>query len=98
MMGRAKGSGRHQRRPIPGEPGGAVDARCLKGLGEGHRRQDSGEPPGQHRFARPRRSQKKQIMVRTPAYHFASPVPLGMPMDPLMNLFVKLPHQYEAIS
>jgi hypothetical protein len=30
-----------------------VDPRGLDGLGEGHRGQDGGEPPGQHRLARP---------------------------------------------
>ena len=38
----------------PVQAGDAVDARGLNGLGEGHRRQDGGEPPGQHRRARPR--------------------------------------------
>jgi hypothetical protein len=38
------------------------------------------------------------MMVRMPASHFASPVPLGMPMDSLLNRLVKRPHQYEAIS
>jgi hypothetical protein len=53
MMGRAKRSGRHQRRTVPGEAGDAVDPRGLNGLGEGHCRQDGGEPPCQHRFTRP---------------------------------------------
>jgi hypothetical protein len=68
-----------------------VGARGLKGLGQGHGRQNGGEPPGQGR-------EQEEIMVRTPAYHFASPVPLGMPMDPLLNLLVKLSHQYRAMS
>jgi hypothetical protein len=29
-----------------------MDARGFDGLGEGHRRQDRGEPAGQHRLAR----------------------------------------------
>jgi hypothetical protein len=37
--------------------------------------------------------EREDVVDRTPAYHFASPVPLGMPMDPLLNLLVKLPHQ-----
>jgi hypothetical protein len=37
-------------------------------------------------------------MGRTPAYHFASPVPLGMPMDLLLNLLVKQLNEYGAIS
>ena len=41
--------GCHPRRAVAGEPGDAVDARGLTGLGKGHRRQDGGEPPHQHR-------------------------------------------------
>jgi hypothetical protein len=37
-------------------------------------------------------------MVRTPACHFASPVLLGVPMNTLPNLLVKLPHAYGALS
>jgi hypothetical protein len=47
--------------------GDTVDARGLNGLGEGHRRQDGGEPPGQHRLARPWRTKEEDIMVTTPA-------------------------------
>jgi hypothetical protein len=52
--GCAKWAGRHQRRAVAGEAGDAVDARGLDGFSQDHRRQDGGEPPGQHRLARPR--------------------------------------------
>jgi hypothetical protein len=51
----------------PGEAGDAVDTRGLDGLGQGHRRQDRGQPAHQHRLPRPRRAQEEEIMVRTPA-------------------------------
>jgi hypothetical protein len=38
---------------IAGEAGAAMDARDLDGFGEGHIRQDGGEPPGRHRLPRP---------------------------------------------
>jgi hypothetical protein len=44
-----------------------MDTRGLNGLGEGHRRQDGGEPPGQHRFARARIAQQEEVMRTTPA-------------------------------
>ena len=56
MVGRTKGSSGDQRRTVSGQAGDAVDARGLNGLGEGHHRQDSGQPPCQHRLTRPRRS------------------------------------------
>jgi hypothetical protein len=37
-------------------------------------------------------------MGRTPAYHFASQMFLGMPMAPLLNLLVKRPNGYGAVS
>jgi hypothetical protein len=55
MARRAKRAGRDQRRAVAGEAGDMVDTRGLNSLGEGHRRQDGGEPPCQHRLARPRR-------------------------------------------
>ena len=61
------GRARDQRCAVPGEARDAVNARGLNGLGQGHRRQDGGEPPGQHRCARPWRSQEEDIMGRTPA-------------------------------
>jgi hypothetical protein len=80
-----------------GAAGDTVDARGLDGLSQDHGRQDGGEPPGQHGRARPRGSEQEDVVRRTPAYHFASPMSLGMPMAPLLNLLVKRPHQYEAI-
>jgi hypothetical protein len=44
-----------------------VDACRLNGFGQGHRRQDGGEPPGQHRRASPRGAEQEEIMLRTPA-------------------------------
>jgi hypothetical protein len=70
---------------VTGEAGDAMDARGFEGRGEGHGRQDGGAPAGQPRLARSGWTQEQDIMGRTPAYHFASPVPLGMPMDPLLN-------------
>jgi hypothetical protein len=67
MVGRATRAGRDQRRPVAGEAGDAVDTRGLNRLGEGHRRQDGGQPPCQHRRARPRGAEQEQIMVKTPA-------------------------------
>jgi hypothetical protein len=49
-------------------------------------------------LARPWGTKEEQIMVRTPAYHFTSPVPLGLLMAPLLNLLIKQHHQYGAIS
>ena len=76
---------------MAGEAGDGVHARGLERV-ERHRRQEGGEAPGQHDFARPRGAEEEHIMGRTPAYHFASPVPLGMPMDPLMNLLARQAH------
>ena len=56
-----------QGRAVAGEAGNAVDARGPEGFGEGHRRQDEGEPPGQHGLARPRRADKEEVWVTTPA-------------------------------
>jgi hypothetical protein len=63
VVGGATRAGRDPRRAVPGAAGDAVDARGLKGLGEGHRRQDGGEPPGQHRLARPRGAEQEQIVA-----------------------------------
>jgi hypothetical protein len=75
-----------------------MEACRLDGFGQGHRRQDGGESPGQHRRAGPRGAEQEDVVRRTPAYHFASPRSLRMPMDPLLNLLVKLGHQCGAIS
>ena len=56
-----------QRRAGAGEAGDAVELCGLDGFGEGHRRQDGGQPPGQHRLARPGRADEEDIMGRTPA-------------------------------
>jgi hypothetical protein len=48
LVGGAKRASRHQRGAGAGEAGDAVDARRLNGLGEGHRREDGGEPACQH--------------------------------------------------
>jgi hypothetical protein len=58
---------RDARGAIAREADDAMDARRLNGLGEGHRRQDGGEPPGQHRLARPWRTKKEDVVGRTPA-------------------------------
>jgi hypothetical protein len=88
-MGGVKRPSRDQHRAIAREAGDAMDARGLNGSSQGHRRQDGGEPPCQQGRARPRGAEEEHIMVKTPAYHFASPVPFRMPMAPLMNLPVK---------
>jgi hypothetical protein len=46
----------------------------------------------------PGRAEEEDVGDRTPAYHFASPVLLVMPMAPLLNRLVKRPHQYRALS
>jgi hypothetical protein len=67
MMRGATRPARDHRRPAAREPGNAVDARGLKGLGRGHGWQDGREPLRQHRRARPWRIKEEQMMVRTPA-------------------------------
>jgi hypothetical protein len=96
--GGAKRADRHQRSAGAGEAGDAMDARGLDGLGEGHGRQERGEPTRQPRRARPRRPQEQDVVGTTPAYYFASPMSLRMPMDLLLNLLVKLENQCRAIS
>jgi hypothetical protein len=58
---------RDQRRTVPGEAGDAVDPCGFNGLGKRHRWQDGGEPPSQHRLARPWRPKKKDVVGTTPA-------------------------------
>jgi hypothetical protein len=67
VMRGATRAGRHQRRAVAGEASAAMGTCGLKGLGEGHRRQDRGESPCQARLARPRGAEQGHIMVRTPA-------------------------------
>ena len=81
VVGRATRAGRDQRRAVAGEARDAVDTRGLNGLGEGHRRQDGGEPPGQHRLARPWGTQEEDVMGRTPASRSPWHVPLDMVID-----------------
>jgi hypothetical protein len=78
VVGRATRAGRDQRRAVAGAAGDAVDTRGLNRLGEGHRRQDGSERPGEHRLARPRGAEEQQSMGRTPACACAS-IPLSRP-------------------
>ena len=73
----ATGASRHQRGAVAGEACDTVDTRDLNGFGEGHRRQDGGEPPGQHRRARPRGTEEKDVMDRTPAFGSPEHAALG---------------------
>jgi hypothetical protein len=68
---------RDRGRPVAHAAGGAMDARGLDGLGQGHRRQDGGEPPGQHRRARPRRAEQEGVVVTTPTSSLTSRTPTG---------------------
>ena len=86
MMGGATRESRHQRGAVAGAAGDTMDACGLNGLGEGHRRQDGGESAGQHRLARPGRTKQKEIMVTTPASHFASPELLALPSANTVDL------------
>jgi hypothetical protein len=52
---------------LAGEAGDTMDACRLNGFGQGHRRQDGGEPACQHQRARPRGAQQEEVMGRTPA-------------------------------
>jgi hypothetical protein len=97
-MGGAKRADRHQCGAVACEARDTMDARRLNGLGQRHRRQDRGQSPRQHRLASPRGAEQEDIVSRTPAYYFASPMSLRMPIDPLLNLLVKRPHQYGALS
>src|SRR5262245_26029444 len=68
LMRGAERSGRDQGGAIAGEAGDAVEAGGLNGLGEGHRREDGGEPAGQPRLPRPRRAQEENVVGTTPAF------------------------------
>jgi hypothetical protein len=73
MLGGAELAGRDQRRTCAGEPGDAVEARDLQGLGRGHRGQDGGQPPRQPRLPRPRGAeQEEDVLVRQPVLLFTS--------------------------
>jgi hypothetical protein len=53
VLGGATRPGRDQRRAVTGAAGDAVEEHGVEGFREGHRRPESGEPPGRHRRARP---------------------------------------------
>jgi hypothetical protein len=72
MMRCAARAGRDPRRAVAGETSDAVDTRGLNGLGEGHRREDGGEPPCQHRLADPRGADEEDVVGRTSASPSAS--------------------------
>jgi hypothetical protein len=57
---------------VPGGPGDAIIAHGLVGFSRVHRRQHSGEPPYQHRFARPWGTKEEDVVGRTPASPSAS--------------------------
>jgi hypothetical protein len=67
VMGGTKRAGRHQRGAVAREARDTMEARGLDGLGQGHRRQDGGEPAGQHRRPRPRGAQEHDVVVEKPA-------------------------------
>src|SRR5262245_37143603 len=67
VMRGPKGTGRDQRRALPGEAGHTVEARGLEGFRQGHGGQDGGEAPRQHRRAGPWRAQEEEVVIRTPA-------------------------------
>jgi hypothetical protein len=94
----ATGARHDPRQAVAGAAGDAMDVGGVEGLGEGHGRQDRGEPAGQPRRARSGWTQKQDVVGTTPAYYFASPMSLRMPMDLLLNLLVKLENQCRAIS
>jgi hypothetical protein len=71
---------------MAGEAGDGVNARGLERFSDGHRRQDGGESPCQHRLARPRGAEQEDVVVRTPAYHFASPELLALPSANTVDL------------
>jgi hypothetical protein len=78
VVGRAKRASRHQRGAVAGEAGDTMDACSLKGFGQGHRRQDDGEPPCQHRLARLWGTKEEDVVGRTPASSSAPRASLGV--------------------
>jgi hypothetical protein len=69
-----------------------VAALSLNGFGEGHRRQDGGEPPRQHQLLYPRWAQKEYMMVTmvtTPASSSALQEPPELPRAPSVNELLK---------
>ena len=85
-MGGATRAGRHQGRAVAREASDTMDARRLEGFGQGHRRQDRGESPPQHRRAGPRRAEEQHIMVTTPASASGSPRPPGVAENMLASV------------
>jgi hypothetical protein len=65
VLGRAERPGGDQRRPVAGEAGDAMDAGGLNRFGQGHGRQDGGEPPGQHPCARSRTAKNEKVIDTT---------------------------------
>jgi hypothetical protein len=65
---------RDERGTLTGEAGDTMAARGLNGLGEGHCRQDGGQPPRQPRLPRPR-IQPQDVVGRTPVSTPRSPRP-----------------------
>jgi hypothetical protein len=61
VMGRATRAGRDPRRTVPGEAGNTVDARGLKGLGEGHGWETGGEAPGDVEWPAPGRPWRRTL-------------------------------------
>jgi hypothetical protein len=96
-MGDGTRTGCDQSGAVTSEAGDAVNTRGLKGLGQGHLGEDRLQAPGKHRFPCSRKSQEKDVMGRTPAYHVVSAVPHRIPMDPLLHRLVKLAHPYGAL-
>jgi hypothetical protein len=64
MVGCARRAGRDPRRTVYGKAGDVVDARGLDGLSEGHRRQDGGEPPCQHRLPHPAGPEHERLWLK----------------------------------
>src|SRR5262249_14484488 len=72
VMGGATRARRHQRGAVAHEASDTVDARRLKGFGEGHRRHGGGESLRQHRLASPRGAEQEEVRSITPASTSAS--------------------------
>jgi hypothetical protein len=69
-----------------------MDAGGVERVGQGHRRQEGGQPPRQLRCACPGETREAHMMGRTPAVASASPQPSGMPTDTPDNpLFTRAP-------
>jgi hypothetical protein len=94
----ATGARGDQRRAGAGGAGHAVEAGALDRFGQGHRRQEVVSRRANIDLPAPGEPRSKDVVVTTPASHFASPVPLEMPMDPLLNLPVQLASLCGTIS